>query len=538
MCGLARASTMESYDLCVILMCFCNMSILLENRYQVIQRLDCGGFGETFLAEDNHMPSGRQCVIKQLKPNTSEPAVYKLIQERFQREAAILERLGSTQAQIPALYAFFESNQQFILVQEWIQGETLATKLQTQQTLSEETVTAILLSLLPVLAYVHQQQIVHRDIKPANIILRQTDTKPVLIDFGAVKEAMGTTLNSHGSTTNSIVVGTPGFMAPEQGVGRPVYSSDLYSLGLTAIHLLTGKAPQEHTLDPYTGELLWQSPSTSVSEPLARVLDRSVRYHPRDRYTTAAEMLADLESTARPLSLQSTVMPVAPVQPVTMPVVQPATIAVVQTTEPKPANLGKTILLGSVLAGGLIGGAIVLAANLKPSPSSSQDTEQTISQASTVVEQETPQSKPTTPNSPSVPQNESVSQAPIAQAEPPIPAAPVVQVSAPQARSLGWVRLGAVGNTSGFAAVGEPLIETTQPVTVAPIVVPEINAQIVTITGVNLRSDHPQPPNFRLAGKKSTLLANQRLKIINIKTFVDRTSPSPYTVVWAEVSLP
>jgi serine/threonine-protein kinase len=87
---------------------------------------------------------------------------------------------------------------------------------QTNGCLRESEVRSILISLLEVLEYVHSKGIIHRDIKPDNIILRSTDNKPVLIDFGAVRETMATVLNSEGNVTSSIVVGTPGFMPNEQ----------------------------------------------------------------------------------------------------------------------------------------------------------------------------------------------------------------------------------------------------------------------------------------------------------------------------------
>ncbi len=105
------------------------MQMLLNDRYRVIRTLGSGGFGETFLAEDTQMPSGRWCVIKQLKPIINNPQIYQLVQERFQREAAILEDLGGTTDQIPTLYAYFQLNGQFYLIQEWIEGDTLTAKL-------------------------------------------------------------------------------------------------------------------------------------------------------------------------------------------------------------------------------------------------------------------------------------------------------------------------------------------------------------------------------------------------------------------------
>ncbi|MFW9257339.1 protein kinase domain-containing protein [Nostoc sp. CALU 546] len=270
---------------------------LLNNRYQIIQVIGAGGFGETFLAEDVHMPSRRRCVIKQLKPITNnDPQTYQLIQQRFEREAATLEYLGESSQQIPKLYAYFSENGQFYLVQEWIHGQTLTKILEAKGFESEAAVREILLSLLSVLDYVHSKGIIHRDIKPDNIILRSVDGKPVLIDFGAVKETIRSVVNSPGQPTRSLVIGTPGYMPSEQAVGRPVYATDIYSLGLTAIYLLTGKHPQELITDLKTGEILWQQHVPNVSSQLAAVLNQAIKPHAGDRYSTASKMLHALQS--------------------------------------------------------------------------------------------------------------------------------------------------------------------------------------------------------------------------------------------------
>lgn len=270
------------------------MSQVLSERYRLIRALGSGGFGETFLAEDTQMPSRRRCVIKQLKPVANNLEIYQLVKERFQREAAILEELGEGCSQIPKLYAYFEKDGNFYLVQEWIEGITLSERIRNEGNLSESSVQEILLSLLLVLDFVHSKHIVHRDIKPKNIILSNSDHKPVLIDFGAVKETMGTALNFQKNITSSIIIGTPGFMPSEQAAGRPVYASDLYSLGLTIIYLLTGKIPQELDSDPLTGEILWRRYALNISPTLAEVLDKAIHPVARDRYTTAKQMLESL----------------------------------------------------------------------------------------------------------------------------------------------------------------------------------------------------------------------------------------------------
>lgn len=278
------------------------MQTLLNNRYKINRVLGSGGFGDTFLAEDTQMPSHRRCVIKQLKPIENNPQIYQLVQERFGREAAILEELGGVSEQIPTLYAYFHLDEKFYLVQEWVEGDTLTGKVQQQGIFSEISVRELLLNVLPVLEFVHSKRIVHRDIKPDNIILRHSDNKPVLIDFGAVRETMGTVVNSQGSLTRSIVIGTPGYMPSEQAAGRAVYSSDLYSLGLTMVYLLSGKSPQQLETDSRTGEIIWESVVGNISVSLKALINKAIAYHPRERYSSALEMLGDLQNSVNPIA--------------------------------------------------------------------------------------------------------------------------------------------------------------------------------------------------------------------------------------------
>ncbi|MEL7512299.1 MAG: serine/threonine protein kinase [Cyanobacteria bacterium J06554_3] len=272
--------------------------MLIKNQYQVLKTLGEGGFGTAYLAKDTHMPSERQCVVKELKPISDNQDVYTLIQERFQREAAILEQLGENHPQIPRLYSYFSEDQKFYLVQEWIEGTTLEMLASQPKAPNESMVRSLLTSLLHVLDYVHSKGIIHRDIKPENIILRQGTGEPVLIDFGAVRETMGT-VTAGGKTmapASSIVIGTPGYMSSEQATGRPVPASDLYSLALTAVYLLTGQTPQAMQAHPQTGELMWQDAAGAVSPELMAVLTKAVAYHPRDRYSSAKEMLTALST--------------------------------------------------------------------------------------------------------------------------------------------------------------------------------------------------------------------------------------------------
>ncbi|KOP26905.1 protein kinase [Hapalosiphon sp. MRB220] len=400
------------------------MQTLLNNRYQVIQTLGGGGFGETFLAEDTQMPSRRRCVIKQLKPIQDNPQVYQLVQQRFQREAAILEELGDGSDQIPRLYAYFSENGQFYLVQEYIQGQTLTAKMQQQGVMSESAVKEILTSILPVLDYVHSKGIVHRDIKPDNILIRYADGKPILIDFGAVKETVGTVMTPSGNSTRSIVIGTPGFMPSEQTVGRPMFASDIYSLGLTAIYLITGKVPQELGTDPATGGVLWRQYALNVTPTFAAILDKAIQYHPSDRFVSAKEMLQALHTGTAPFPptvpyTPPTVPPIAPTAPYQPPAA--ATVPSPQTPQntvavspansyqpPTNQNTGsgkRGILIGSIV-GGLIGASVIISFALsnrqQPEPITQQPTTSPSEPTTASVE---PEQSPTTSKPTSTPES-------------------------------------------------------------------------------------------------------------------------------------
>lgn len=382
---------------------------LLNNRYRVLQALGAGGFGNTFLAEDTHMPSGRRCVIKQLKPVTHDPQAYKLVQDRFQREAAVLEDLGEGNNQIPRLYAYFSEGGQFYLVQEYIEGDTLTKKVEKGGTLSEREVKQILVSLLPVLDYVHSRLMVHRDIKPDNIIIRKRDGLPVLIDFGAVKEAMNTVVNS-GNSAQTMVIGTPGFMSAEQAGGRPTYASDLYGLGLTAVFLLTGKIPQELQTDDRTGEILWRQYAPNINSHLAMVIDRAIRFNVRDRFAAAREMLNALESAAAPSDMATVAVspggklqpPNGSIPPITNPL-PPQTVPgspspVIRRDERKP------FIIGALIAGGVLLGAIAIGMILKRSPEPSTQVSSSPQPTTEQPTQEQPSSRTPSPSQPSNPE--------------------------------------------------------------------------------------------------------------------------------------
>jgi serine/threonine protein kinase, bacterial len=274
----------------------CGSSLLLRDRYRSSRILGRGGFATTFLAVDEGLPGLPTCVIKQLRPVLNSAQVLEMSRELFQREAATLGKIGN-HPQLPRLLDYFELGTDFYLIQEYVSGATLQQEVRRSGQFDEAMTKEVLREVLPILDYLHEQQVIHRDIKPANIIRRTIDKKLVLIDFGAVKDQVSQAAanNPENTTLTAFAVGTPGFAPPEQMAMRPVYASDIYSLGITCIYLLTGKSPKDLNYSQTTGELEWQS-RVSISPPFQRLLEKMLEVSLRDRYQNAQEVIKALDS--------------------------------------------------------------------------------------------------------------------------------------------------------------------------------------------------------------------------------------------------
>jgi formylglycine-generating enzyme required for sulfatase activity len=301
----------------------CGEKVLLKDRYQVIQLIGQGGFGRTFLARDLDKPSQPFCVIKQFFPTAQGTDNMEKASKLFAQEAVRLEHLGK-HPQIPELFAYFVTeDQQEYLVQEYIAGENLEDELKSQGVFDENKLKDFLIDVLKVLQFVHKNQVIHRDIKPENIIRRNSDQRLVLVDFGASKlVASPTALNVTGT-----VIGSAQYWAPEQSRGKPVFASDLYSLGVTCIHLLTNVDPFQ-LFDIHENDWAWWDhlKDNPVSDQLAEVLDKLITVGLKKRFQSIDEVLEALnynqpdepEIQAEPL----TYIQFPPIKPISEPKIE------------------------------------------------------------------------------------------------------------------------------------------------------------------------------------------------------------------------
>lgn len=277
----------------------CGFALLLGDRFRALKPIGQGGFGRTFLAVDEATPTKPRCVIKQSMPDqlTHREQAAAL----FHQEALRLAELGA-HPQIPALITHCEQDNYQYLVQEFIDGQTLAQTLRDRGPFAVTDIERILHSLLPVLEFIHSREVIHRDIKPDNII-RRPDGQLALVDFGAAKHATGTALLKTGTS-----IGSAEFIAPEQARGKATYASDLYSLGVTCVHLLTQMSPFD--LIDGDNQWVWQDwLQGKISPELRHCLNRMIASAPNQRFQSAQEVQEFLAKPRLPDTKPSSPLP-------------------------------------------------------------------------------------------------------------------------------------------------------------------------------------------------------------------------------------
>lgn len=334
---------------------------ILQNRYRIIQILGQGGFGRTYLAEDQRR-FNELCAIKELMAATETDA-WEKAQELFQREATILYQIEHSQ--VPKFRERFEQDHRLFLVQDYVAGKNYRTllteRLAVGQTFTEVEVLQLIRSLLPVLEHIHSRGIIHRDISPENIILRDSDSKPILIDFGVVKE-IATRLQSPDSTAPITTVGKLGYAPSEQmQTGQAYPNSDLYSLAVTGIVLLTGKEPP-NLFDENQLTWNWQR-WVSVNPQFAQVINRMLNHLPSDRYRNAADVAQALQILDQPVMPTPEVSNIQTIAVGRRPDQVPLPVSPHKAPPAIPSSRSNSIL-DNPLALGAIGSAVVILAGV------------------------------------------------------------------------------------------------------------------------------------------------------------------------------
>jgi WD40 repeat protein len=307
--------------------CGSRLTGLLRGRYRILRQLGRGGFGKTFLAVDEDRLQAR-CVIKQFSPQGKGTDALEKAVQLFEQEAIRLDELGE-HPQIPTLLAYFEHEQRLYLVQQFVEGQTLLEELAAQGAFDEAKIREVLTGILPILRFIHERHVIHRDITPANIIRRSGDQKLVLIDFGVAKVLTANTFGLPGTK-----IGTEGYAPIEQlRNGKAYPASDLYSLGVTCLYLLTSTKPED-LYDPLRGRWQWREKlaerQRQLSDGVGSVLDVMVRDLVAERFPSALAAMQSLRSALE--------------QPVTEPPVTPTTRPPAPGMPPDVPNSQQTIV--------------------------------------------------------------------------------------------------------------------------------------------------------------------------------------------------
>lgn len=338
----------------------------IQGRYRIIRHLGRGGAGITFLAEDLQC-FNRLCVVKQLKPRSDNPQTLSIARRLFEREAEILNTLGSCD-RIPRLLAYFESEDDFFLVQEFIEGEDLSKEIIADCPWSEERAIALLSNILEVLAVIQQHGAIHRDLKPSNLMRRTKDGKIVAIDFGSVKQVSTQVIDPSQQLKLTVAVGTRAYMPLEQMMGHPGFYSDIYAVGIIIIQALTGVRPQKLPTDS-NGELIWRDRllnNANYNPQFLALLDKMVCHRFQERYCLAEHVLQEIEKlladnsnrqslTDNSIQLQSQQVPTTLVERTKIiPAIEGKLFQPPRTTKPQSKSISRFAILGAVVTSVII----------------------------------------------------------------------------------------------------------------------------------------------------------------------------------------
>jgi len=266
----------------------CGWQLQLGDRFEAVYSLGQGHNSQTFVGRDRATLVNAQCLIKQFIPAGETVLARANAAERFRKEVERLA-IASRQPQIPDLYAYFERGDAQFLVQQFLVGPHLDQRLQAKLgPFDSDEVAAFLRNVLPILHHLHQNRLIHRDIKPTNFRQPPGQTYWWLVDFGAIKPVAATQLAQPGT-----LIGSADYASPEQLRGEATYASDLYSLGVVCLHLLTELQPFD-LFDSVNGCWQWRSIVPDVSSQLATLIDGLVQPTLRNRLPDVPTAMASL----------------------------------------------------------------------------------------------------------------------------------------------------------------------------------------------------------------------------------------------------
>lgn len=277
------------------------MSKLLGGRYQLIRVIGSGEQGKTYLMADVHHPGHPKCIVKHIKLPSKNPTTLKFISSFLKKKIDILAKIGKHD-RIPRTLAYFEENQDFYIVQEYVPGRSLETELVPGRPLPEGHVVQILRDVLEVLAFAQEHGVIHRCIKPSNILRRHSDQRLMLIDFGIVKEVNLSMMTSGNEVTEGGIYhnGQMAYVPAEQLHGQPQFSSDHYALGMLAIQALTGlttaELPDAEQVSQKGVIHLLSKDHLNISPDLIGIINRMVHPSSTLRYQKAINILAELRT--------------------------------------------------------------------------------------------------------------------------------------------------------------------------------------------------------------------------------------------------
>ncbi|HKP88087.1 MAG TPA: protein kinase [Blastocatellia bacterium] len=263
---------------------------LLLDRYSIVNRVGGGGMGSVYQARDKRL-ADRLCAVKEMIEMFADQAQRAKAVEDFKREAEVLAQLDHPS--IPTVFDYFIEGGRYYLVMRYIGGGDLAEQMRLRNGIVDELVaTKWAIQICDVLHYIHSQKppIIYRDLKPANLMLDDKNGRVMLVDFGIARIVRPT---EKGVTA----IGTMGYAPPELFAGKVEPRSDIYSLGATLFHMLTGSDPQDNPLlifdfskNPRPSQI-----NPAISPDMERILMKTVAHKPEDRYLSALELMRALE---------------------------------------------------------------------------------------------------------------------------------------------------------------------------------------------------------------------------------------------------